>query len=406
MNNNLTFSAHESKIVLFACIFSAIGLSAIDFITPSLPYIMDSLHVSQTQAKNLIIVYLIVLGMSQFFYGTFGDNHGRKKAIVIGIVVALIGLIISGLSTNIYQLYLGRIVTAIGTASSPVIARSMIVDVFTTDLQKMKRGFSYFTVVSVLSPALAPMIGGVIQEYSSWHYSFLALALVNVILLFAIWRSMPESHPIPIIKKPLIAQLQSYFSVISNFDFMFYSFFAALIFIYSIGFFNLSPYIFHLLGFSPVENAMFYLIYSVGIIIGAMTFSKILSKRNSYKLLFSLVVALQLLFLFAAVSFYIFPKDSWLIGLFSAMLSLICGILSPLIMSLCLHGITTNKGAYSAMQGAIRMFFCGLGLIIGNIIILKSFVQLIAIFEVIEVIMLVSLLLKNRAWLIGCRSSH
>ena len=42
-----------------------------DFINPSLPYIMQSLKANEVETKPLIVFYMLGLSISQFFYGTF-----------------------------------------------------------------------------------------------------------------------------------------------------------------------------------------------------------------------------------------------------------------------------------------------------------------------------------------------
>src|SRR5579862_3892833 len=114
MTNSLStpFSSYQKKMIFFACFLLAIGLMAMDFINPSLPYIMQQLHVTQNTTKGLMVVYMLALGVTQLFYGTFCDNHGRRKAILLAFVIAIIGFIVSALSQNILMLYIGRFLTA------------------------------------------------------------------------------------------------------------------------------------------------------------------------------------------------------------------------------------------------------------------------------------------------------
>src|SRR5271156_5675861 len=103
-------------MVVLACFISIIGLMAMDFINPSLPYIMQDFSASQTATKGMIIVYVLVLGVAQLFYGTFSDNYGRKYAIALSFTIVVIGSVLSALSPNLPALYIARIMTAFGTA--------------------------------------------------------------------------------------------------------------------------------------------------------------------------------------------------------------------------------------------------------------------------------------------------
>lgn len=105
----------QKKILFFSCLILVIGLMAMDFINPSLPYIMKELQISQATTKGLMVVYMIALSFAQFFYGSYSDIHGRRKAILLSIVIAGFGFIISACSVNIIMLYIGRFLTALGT---------------------------------------------------------------------------------------------------------------------------------------------------------------------------------------------------------------------------------------------------------------------------------------------------
>ncbi|MBD2813686.1 MFS transporter [Xenorhabdus sp. Flor] len=55
---------------------------------------------SQEGMKNLIVVYMVILGISQFFYGSISVRYGRRPAIVTGFFISIIGLLLSGCSEN------------------------------------------------------------------------------------------------------------------------------------------------------------------------------------------------------------------------------------------------------------------------------------------------------------------
>ncbi|PHM73623.1 multidrug resistance protein D [Xenorhabdus kozodoii] len=154
---------NEQKTIFFSCFLLVIGLMTVDFFNPSLPFILKEFQVSQGSIKNLIVIYMIILGVSQFFYGSMSDRYGRKPAVIIGFMIAIIGLMLSGYSEKISQLDLSRAITAFGAASFTVISRAIIVDTF-KDNSKLKKAFSYFSMSSQLSPALAPLCGGWLQQ--------------------------------------------------------------------------------------------------------------------------------------------------------------------------------------------------------------------------------------------------
>ncbi len=69
----------QKKTVFISCFLLISGLMAIDFFNPSLPYMLKDLQASQAEIKTLIVVYMGVLGIAQFVYGSYSDQIGRKN---------------------------------------------------------------------------------------------------------------------------------------------------------------------------------------------------------------------------------------------------------------------------------------------------------------------------------------
>lgn len=376
----------QKRLLFFSCLILVIGLMAMDFINPSLPFVMKELQVSQNETKGLMVVYMMTLGLAQFFYGTYSETQGRKKAILLSIFIAIIGFIVSAASTTIMMLYIGRFLTALGTAGCPVIARALIADAFPDNTQ-LKQAFSYFSMSSQFSPALAPVLGGVIQHYLNWHWSFMSLAFLNTLMIIAIILQMPESHEQSGPKMPFVTQIKLYSQLAKHTQFMIFNLQSALIFVFTIGFYSLSPFIFHALGYTALQNGLFYSVYAIGIVLGAWSLAsglKQMDARKTFRL--SLILYFGLFSAFAIA--FSFIQAAWLIIVFSFILGFICGVAAPLTLFLCMQGFKENKGAASAMQSFVKMFFTGVVLLACNFFQLSNFSQLMLIFLSISLIMM------------------
>lgn len=72
---------------------------------------------------------MLVLGIFQLQYGFLSDRFGRKKLILISLGITILGIIITAFAQGTISFYIGRIITAIGSAGCPVISRSIVADV-------------------------------------------------------------------------------------------------------------------------------------------------------------------------------------------------------------------------------------------------------------------------------------
>lgn len=365
-------------IVFLSCFLLVSGLAAVDFFNPSLPYMMADLGASQAQVKGLIVVYMVVLGLAQFFYGSFSDRFGRRPAVVLSFAIATLGLIASSLASNIWYLYGARALTALGTAGCTVISRAVIVDSI-TDRRGVKQAFAYFAMASQISPSLAPLAGGFIQAYLGWHWSFATLAVIMALSWLALVLWMPETH------EPQRPAARSYWApyaeLLMNFRFMLYSLSSALVFVFTIGYYATSPFAFHALGYSPIQNSLFYLAYSAAILAGSWATATVLAPMPS-----TTTYAWTLIyFLVGCAIFFWIPLDAhalWIV-LFSFFIGLGCGVAAPLTLVLSMGGVEKERGAASALQGAVKMFFTGIFMLLFDLFHISSFVELLYIFSML-----------------------
>ncbi|MEN9391087.1 MAG: hypothetical protein RL017_384 [Pseudomonadota bacterium] len=379
----------QKPFVAFACLILIVGLLAMDFINPSLPYIMQSLHTNEAGTKPLIVFYLLGLSLSQFFYGTFSDNHGRKKTILLSYLISIIGVALSIMSHSIEMLYMARFINGVGNGGATVIARAIISDVC-TEPKALKHGFAYFTIFGMISPTFGPIIGGWIQQYyGNWRLCFVALFCVTIVSGVIIKLFMSETHSIPVVKTSILNQGKVYISLLKLRRFMVYNFASAVIYVFSIAYYAYMPFILYKLHFSPVENGWIYGVYAVALVLGSLSLAKYLNKFDSMAVFSGCCVV----FILSAVLFYVyfyFTYSTIVLILFSIITAFTCGIAAPLNMSLCMQGFTPDrKGAASSVQSFMKMFFTGIALLVFNFIPLHSMTSLLFCYIILAIIIIV-----------------
>ncbi len=285
---------------------------------------------------------------------------------------------------DINMLYAARALTAAGTAGCTVISRAIIVDVF-NDTRLLKKAFSYFAMSSQISPAFAPLLGGFIQQYYGWRYSFVCLAIITLFSSLFLFEFMEETHFPERSERSKGEYLTSYKLLIRDFKFVSYSLCSALVFVFTIGYYSISPFAFHNLDYSPVENSLFYLSYAAAILAGSWLMGGILNSLPSRRLyVYTLLLYSAIFFIFFLLDF---DKNPLLILLFSFLVGFTSGICAPLTLVLSMSGVEINKGAASAFQGGIKMFFSGIFMMLFNLIQIKKFSDILIIFAILITIL-------------------
>ncbi|HEY9278462.1 MAG TPA: multidrug effflux MFS transporter [Eoetvoesiella sp.] len=172
-------------------LLSALGPLAIDMYLPAFPSMVQSLSTTQGQVERTLASYLLGLAAAQLFYGPFADRFGRKKPLILGLLIFIIASIGCALASDIDHLIGWRIAQAFGGAAGMVIPRAVIRDNYET--RDAAKALSLLILILGVTPILAPILGGQMLAFSSWRGIFGIMAFVGVLLLIGVMRSMRET---------------------------------------------------------------------------------------------------------------------------------------------------------------------------------------------------------------------
>lgn len=147
---------------------------------------INDFHTNSNSFQCSITVFLMGLGLSQLVYGLIYDIFAtKKKLLIIGYVILLLGTIISFFSNCIYMFFLGRFLQGIGLGASVVLRFAILVDKF--EKNKFSRTISYMNIVfAVLQPIIVLLWVGT-SVLCGWRFNFLFLSLAIIIFLMALF---------------------------------------------------------------------------------------------------------------------------------------------------------------------------------------------------------------------------
>jgi len=151
---------------------------------PALPVIAGHFHVSRSLSVSSLTFAMVGVGLSILIYGPLSDSFGRKKIMIIGIVILIIGFLVTILSSTPFQFLLSRLIQGLGAGSIAVVLKLMMKDHF--DSADLGWAASTFIMFVSLLPAIAPFIGGIILTVLPWKIIFLILLIYAIFVLFVI----------------------------------------------------------------------------------------------------------------------------------------------------------------------------------------------------------------------------
>jgi MFS family permease len=160
---------------------------------PALPQLIDEFDLSYNNSSWILSAYLVAGAVMTPVSGKLSDIYGKKKIMIILILIYTIGLIISPLSSNFVMLLMSRILQGIGISVFPVTF-GLVREHFPREKLAISQGVisSMFAGGSVLGLA----IGGFIVQYYGWRLTFFSIIPIAICLIFIIMKFIPKEKKI------------------------------------------------------------------------------------------------------------------------------------------------------------------------------------------------------------------
>ncbi len=345
-------------LILLLGLLSAIAPFSIDMYLPGFPAIATELHTSVDAVSYSLASFFIGVCVGQLVCGPLLDRFGRKRPLVIGIVLYVFASLGCAMSPTIEILIAFRFLQALGGCVGMVTPRAIVRDVF--PIEENAKVLSLLILVLGVSPILAPTVGSYVIAQWGWNYVFILLASLAFALLLAIVGWLPESRPPD--KSFLLKMgpiLASYKKVIEEPRFYTYALAGGVssagLFAYLSG----SPFVFmKLYGVSEQQYGLFFAFIATGLITSSQLNTLLLRKYTSAQLMRGTLRIQSTIGILLVVGSSVGMLDLYPM-VFLIFLFLSCqGFSFPNSAALSMVPFTREAGSASALLGALQM---GLG---------------------------------------------
>ncbi|TDQ77087.1 multidrug effflux MFS transporter [Sphingobacterium yanglingense] len=185
---------HKNKklILLILGLLSAIGPFSIDMYLPAFETISKDFSTSIDKVQLSLTAFFIGIAIGQIIYGPLLDRFGRKKPLIIGLFIYIVTSVLCVFTRDIESLIALRFLQALGSCAGMVASRAMVQDYY--EPREAARTFSLLMLVVAISPILAPSAGAFLMEHLDWHYIFITLAALGVLIIIGTIFFLPESY--------------------------------------------------------------------------------------------------------------------------------------------------------------------------------------------------------------------
>ncbi|MFT9191228.1 MAG: MFS transporter, partial [Liquorilactobacillus sp.] len=179
----------KKQIIILVTMALGIFLCMLDttVMNIALPAIQTGLHTDLNTLQWALNVYTITFAALTIPLGRIGDQVGRHKVYVLGLILFFIGSLLSASSSTIALLIAGREIQSIGAAI--IFPASMTIGINSVELSKRNQAVVILGITQGLATAFGPTIGGLITQFWGWRGIFyiniplVLLAIVMCLLL-------------------------------------------------------------------------------------------------------------------------------------------------------------------------------------------------------------------------------
>ena len=341
-------------LVLFLGTLSAFGPFVTDLYLPALPLMSNYFSASTSTIQLTLTGSMVGLALGQLLIGPISDKLGRKKPLLISLIVYLISTLAIIILPNIYAMIILRFIQGISSAGAVVISRAVSTDLYKG--KEMAQFFALLMAVNGLAPILSPVLGSLLLELTDWRGIFIALAIIGIIIIILaslkFHESLAEEKRLDV---PITKTYHSIVLVSQN------KLFTALVFIQGFAlaamfaYIAASPFILQThYNLSAISYSLCFGLNGFAIVLGSKVSGRFDEKKGiKLGLTLMLVISIYLAFVLSLMLSFLFIE----VGFFLLLLAL--GLILPAGSALAMELERKRAGSASALFGFLPFFLGG-----------------------------------------------
>lgn len=349
---------------------AAIGMLSTNIMLPSFPAIAGSIGVSTRDLSLTLSSFFIAFAAGQLVVGPLSDRFGRKRLVLGGLIVFILGCGICASADTLATLIAGRVVQALGVCASSVLSRAIARDLFEGETLAKTQAFTM--VAMSAAPGFSPLLGSALDAAWGWRSTFVLVGILGGLLGLYYLFGMRETHSADRRVARTVANVASaYARLFADRRFILPSLAVSLVTGGLYAFFGATPAILiGVMGHSPQQLGLFFAA-TVFVVFGAGLLAPRLAHRLGARRMVTAGIAIAVaggVILLAGAPAPSFPQFALSITVFLFGM----GLVIPLGTALVLQPFAQQAGLASALLGFLQMVCAALGTALSTALPLAS----------------------------------
>ena len=168
----------------------------ITIVTVALPSMQHSLHLTPADVSWSISGYALTFGLVLVPAGRLGDDYGRRRIFLLGLLLFLVTGVLCGAAPNATWLVVGRLFRGVAAGLLAPQVVGLIQQMF--PIRERGKAFGFYGAMVGISTAIGPLLGGVILEVfglaEGWRYVFYLFVPLNLLALLFGYQVLPKDR--------------------------------------------------------------------------------------------------------------------------------------------------------------------------------------------------------------------
>lgn len=162
-------------------------------LTTAIPNISADFDVPAADVNIKMTVYLLTAAMGIPLSGWLAERYGTRLVFCLAIGIFTVASLLCALSQDLTTLTLSR--TAQGFGGALMVPVGTLLVLRGTPKEELLHATAFLVWPALLAPVLAPLVGGALTTYLSWHWIFLINLPLGAAAFLAALRLVPQSAP-------------------------------------------------------------------------------------------------------------------------------------------------------------------------------------------------------------------
>jgi DHA1 family bicyclomycin/chloramphenicol resistance-like MFS transporter len=181
------------RLLPLLVLVSMVGPLSLNILAPSLPGLVTAFASDRDSVQLTLSLYLAGTAVSQLLLGPLTDRFGRRPVLLLALALYVVASAAAIYAQSIGLLVVARVVQAFGAMAGITIGRTIIRDLYGRDEAASLIG--YVTMVMVVAPMVAPVLGGTLDDSFGWRSIFVFCAAMGAVVLAVALLRLPETRP-------------------------------------------------------------------------------------------------------------------------------------------------------------------------------------------------------------------